>query len=193
MVGQSKTINITSLGAKGDGVTKNTAFIQKAIDQVSTAGGGKVIIPAGRFVTGVITMKSNVDLHLENGACLLATTQRIDYGKGAASALITAHKAEHIAITGYGVIDGRGEEVVKDLQLLLEAGIIQDNEWKTENPWHQVRSAEINRPMLINFEDCNDVQVRNIELKNGSCWVQRYENCRDMLPSLPVRCLPFTV
>jgi len=181
MVGQSKTINITSLGAKGDGVTKNTTFIQKAIDQVSAVGGGQVIIPAGRFVTGVIKLKSNVDLHLEKEAFLLATTQRIDYGKGPASALIVADKAEHIALTGYGVIDGQGEGLLKDLQVLLEAGIIQDNEWKTENPWHQVRSAEINRPMLINFEDCNDVQVRNIELKNGSCWVQRYENCRNML------------
>ena len=55
---------ITDFGAVGDGKTLNTAAIQNAIDTCTSAGGGQVIVPAGRFLSGTICLKSNVELHL---------------------------------------------------------------------------------------------------------------------------------
>ena len=61
----SKEYNILKFGAIGDGRTLNTSCIQKATDSAHMQGGGQVIIPTGKFLTGSIILKSNVDLHLE--------------------------------------------------------------------------------------------------------------------------------
>ena len=79
--GPPRTYEITTFGAKGDGVTDNTAIIQKVIDTLAALGGGRVGIPAGNFVTGVITLRSNVELFVTAGAKLLGSTKRSDYGK----------------------------------------------------------------------------------------------------------------
>ena len=181
VMGQAKVVNICDLGAKSSNTTENTAIIQKAIDDVSASGGGRVVIPPGRFVTGVLILKSNVEIHLEKYAVLAGSPRRIDYGKSDASALLLADKANNIAITGSGVIDGQGEEVLKDLYRHLNAGTIEDKEWKTENPWHQVRPEERNRPKIINFEHCRNIQIKGITIKNALCWVQRYNQCSDIL------------
>ena len=59
--------NILNYGAKGDGITLNTVAIQSAIDACYKNGGGRVTIPAGKFLTGTIVLKTNVELHLEAG------------------------------------------------------------------------------------------------------------------------------
>ena len=182
VIGQSKTINIIDLGAKSSNTTENTAIIQKAIDDVSASGGGRVVIPAGRFVTGVLTMKSNVNLHLEKYAVLAGSTRRTDYGPSSqASALLIADKATNISITGNGMIDGQGEALLKDIYVMLHAGTLQDKEWQTENPWHQVRPEEENRPKIINFNNCDKVTIKGITLRNALCWVQRYNKCSNIL------------
>ncbi|HJV77503.1 MAG TPA: glycosyl hydrolase family 28 protein [Paludibacter sp.] len=180
--GQSKVVNICDLGAKSSNTTENTAIIQKAIDDISAAGGGRVVIPAGRFVTSILTLKSNVDLHLEKYAVLAGSTKRADYGPSSqASALLVADNATNISITGRGMIDGQGEALLKDIYVMLHAGTLQDKEWQTENPWHQVRPEEQNRPKIINFEHCNNVVIKGITLRNALCWVQRYNQCADMV------------
>src|SRR5882672_18878 len=73
---------ITNFGAKGDSITVNTLAIQQAIDEAAKAGGGKVIIPRGKFVTRVIYLKTGVELQLQKDAVLLGSTDRLDYGKG---------------------------------------------------------------------------------------------------------------
>jgi polygalacturonase len=177
---QNKIINICDLGAKSSN-TDNKNIIQKAIDDISAAGGGKVIIPAGRFVTSVLQIKSNVEIHLEKYAVLAGSPRRLDYGTVDASALLLANNAQNIAITGEGIIDGQGEEVLKDLYRLLNAGLIEDKEWKLENPWHQVRPEERNRPKIINFENSKNIVIKGITLRNALCWVQRYDKCTDMI------------
>ena len=181
LIGQNRVINICDLGAKSSNTTENTAIIQKAIDHISAAGGGQVLIPAGRFVTGVLQMKSNVEIHLDKYALLAGSTKRTDYGFPDASALLVANKVHNIAITGCGIIDGQGEAVLKDIYVMLNAGTLEDKEWKTENPWHQVRPEERNRPKIINFEYCNNVAIKGITLRNALCWVQRYNQCTDVL------------
>jgi polygalacturonase len=71
--------NILEYGAVGDGATINTAAIQAAIDVCHDAGGGTVYLPAGKFLSGTLVLKSNVTLFLDAGAILLGSTQLPDY------------------------------------------------------------------------------------------------------------------
>lgn len=178
---QPKIFNITDFGAKADGKTMNTAAIQNAINKASQSGSGTVLVPAGKFITGVIHLKSNVELRLAEHAELLGTTKRIEYGPKDASALVVARDQQNISITGKGVIDGQGEELLKDIYVMLNAGTLEDSEWKTYNPWHQMRPEERNRPKIIQFLNCNNIQVKGITIKNGLCWIQDYVNCRNIL------------
>lgn len=181
VMGQAKVVNICDLGAKSSNTTENTAIIQKAIDDVSAAGGGRIVIPAGRFVTGVLHMKSNVEIHLEKYAVLAGSTRRSDYGIPDATALLLADKVHDIAITGQGIIDGQGEKIIEDIYRMLNAGTLQDKEWQTENPWHQVRPEERNRPKIINFTNSSNITIKGITIRNSPNWVQRYDKCSNML------------
>jgi polygalacturonase len=178
---QQKIFNVTDFGAKADGKTINTVAIQNAIDKASQSGNGMVLVPAGKFVTGVIYLKSNVELRLAEHAELLGSTKRIDYGPKDASALIVATNQQNISITGKGVIDGQGEELLKDIYVMLNAGTLEDSEWKIYNPWHQMRPEERNRPKIIQLVNCNGILVKGITIQNGLCWVQDYVSCHNIL------------
>ncbi len=114
-----KEFLITDFGAVNDGVTLNTEFINRTIDECSNAGGGKVIIPAGVWVTGPIQLRSNVNLHLADGALVMFSRNFDDYPfvytyfEGQrdlrAMPLIYGDSLENIAITGKGIFDGSGE------------------------------------------------------------------------------------
>jgi polygalacturonase len=112
-------VDITQYGAVPDGQTLNTEAIARAIDALAKAGGGRVVIPAGIWLTGPIQLKSSIELHLEEGALVQFTREydkyplheiRIkDHVEMAVTAPIWADGAEDIAITGRGVIDGGGD------------------------------------------------------------------------------------
>ncbi|QIP15545.1 glycoside hydrolase family 28 protein [Spirosoma aureum] len=113
------TINISKLGAVADGLTLNTAILNKAIEQCNRGGGGVVLVPRGLWLTGPIALKSNVNLHVASGALLQFTNQRDAYplvkttweGEDAVrnQAPISGTDLENIAITGSGILDGAGE------------------------------------------------------------------------------------
>ena len=121
------TISIVSRGAKGDGETLCTTSIQQAINEMNKRGGGVVLVPSGLYLTAPVVLKSNVNLHLAQGATLLFTR---DYSKfpmveGNWEGLpqirnqspISATNEQNIAITGKGIIDGNGDawrQVKKD-------------------------------------------------------------------------------
>ena len=67
----SSGLNVLDCGAVGDGLTSSTKAIQAALDKCGQAGGGTVIVPPGKFLTGSLWMRSNVTLHLEGGATLM--------------------------------------------------------------------------------------------------------------------------
>ena len=76
---RNQAFNILTYGAVEGGGTLNTEAIQKAIDECNQAGGGQVVIPAGKFLTGTIVLKSNVELHLQQDAVLLGSFDLKDY------------------------------------------------------------------------------------------------------------------
>jgi len=115
----ARTCRVTDHGARGDGAALNTEAIAAAIEACSKAGGGRVVVPRGIFLTGPIELKSRIDLHLERGALLrfsprfeLYPLVRASYegsDRVKARSPIWAKGAEDIAITGEGVIDGSGQ------------------------------------------------------------------------------------
>ena len=179
---QSKEFDIRAYGAKPDGVTNNVVAIQRAIDAAAAAGGGRVLIPRGRFLSGVIHLKSGVELNIHEEAVLLGSINRADYGPSLkASAFIAADGAKNIAITGKGLIDGQCDLLIEDIYKKLRAGELEDDEWKEFNPWHQRRPSERNRPRIIEFRNCDGVTIKNIRVQNSTAWVQNYKNCSNII------------
>jgi polygalacturonase len=76
---KDKTYNILDFGAVADGKTMATESIRKAIETCSKNGGGKVLVPAGKYLTGPIHLENNVNLHIAEGAELLFSTNPNDY------------------------------------------------------------------------------------------------------------------
>jgi len=166
---------ITSFGAKADGITNNAVAIQKAIDEISASGGGRLVVPPGNFMTGTIFLKSGVDLHLETGACLLGSDNTKDYTSGGRRALITAADQKKISISGSGIIDGRGQELMLDIFKKLRSGELkQDTLWLVKRP-------EVGRALVLYFRSCSEVKVSGVTLKDASNWVQDYRECTDVL------------
>ncbi|MFT3934855.1 MAG: glycosyl hydrolase family 28 protein [Chitinophagaceae bacterium] len=169
----AKDIVITKYGAVPDGRTINTKFIQKAIDDVSASGGGKVIVPAGNFMTGTLLLKSNVNLHVNLGGVLLGSHSTADYAKGNwHTSLIVGVDQQHVSITGEGIIDGQGQELMLDVFKKLRSG-----ETKSDSEWLYKRPGEAGRAKVVYFQNCTDVKVSDITLKNASNWVQDYRQC----------------
>src|SRR6188768_3716299 len=108
---QAKDYPASLFGIYSDGVTLNTRSIQFAIDYIHQQGGGRLVFDVGRFLTGSVHLKSNVTLHLLEGAVLLGSLNPFDYERKGFTALISGHDQANIGITGIGVIDGQGREV----------------------------------------------------------------------------------
>ncbi|HEY8563112.1 MAG TPA: glycoside hydrolase family 28 protein [Pyrinomonadaceae bacterium] len=117
---KKKDYSITKYGAVADGKTLATESFRKAIDECSRKGGGRVVVPAGEFLTGAIHLKSNVNLHVSKGATVKFSTNPKDYlpivhtrWEGMElmhiSPLIYAYEQTNIAITGEGTLDGQGK------------------------------------------------------------------------------------
>lgn len=167
--------NIRDYGAQGDGIGNNAAAIQQTIDACHAAGGGRVLVPAGGvFMTGTITLKSFVELHLERGAKLLASPDWQDYTHHVpypsvedendvfqTGMLIWADGAEHVAISGDGVIDGNGQ------QFIDEAG-----------PY--IHKMKDDRPYLIWLWGCRQATIRDVILRDGAVWTLVLSGCSDV-------------
>ncbi|MBK8512444.1 MAG: glycoside hydrolase family 28 protein [Saprospiraceae bacterium] len=169
---QGKVVLITDAGAIADGRTNNQKIIQSLIDQVAEKGGGSVVVPPGNFMTGSLFLKSGVDLHLSLGASLLGAHSTNDYLKiGQRAALILAHDQQNISISGEGILDGQGQELMVDVFKKLRSGELKDN------PVWLVKRPETGRALIVYFKGCSGVKVTGITLKNSSNWVQDYREC----------------
>ena len=74
-----RRVSLIDFGGTGDGVTLNTAAFARAIDALSKQGGGHLDVPAGIWLTGPITLKSNIDLHLDKNAVILFSSDKTLY------------------------------------------------------------------------------------------------------------------
>lgn len=150
-----------SYGAKGDGATKDTVAIQKAIDACAVKGGGTVVLHAGTYVSAPIVLKSNTTLQLDKGATLLGSPDHGDYPAITMfrlpdlQPLVSATNASNVAITGDGTIDGNGETWWAMARSIKNAGIL---------------GGEHPRPKLIIFDHCKNVRVEGVTIQNSPMW-----------------------
>lgn len=173
--------SITDFGAMGDGKTLNTAAIQAAIEACTASGGGRVTVPAGKFLSGTIRLKSNVDLHLESGAELISSLDPADLpdlmggfeddnrdtGWEGGCFLLARH-AEHVTISGSGRIDGRGREVFYE----------DDADGGSHESPLKVRGF---RPRMSFLEDVRGLTVKDVSFYDAAFWTLHMAGCRDVL------------
>jgi len=153
--------NVRSSGAAGDGAKLDTAAIQAAIDKCGAAGGGEVLFPPGRYLTGTLRLRDRVTLRLDAGAVILGSPRLADYPVLKDSipsytstytdrCLIRADGAAEVGIRGPGTIDGNGSAFAGEYKL---------------------------RPYLVRFISCRGVHVEGVTLRDSAMWVQHYLDC----------------
>lgn len=167
--------NILKYGAIGDGTTLNTTAIQKAIDACYGAGGGKVIFPEGKFLSGTIVLKDNVTIHFEKNAVLLGSVDLKDYknldpfteglGIDVGWALLVAVDAKHIGLEGEGTIDGQGS-AIKAKHILTDTRP-EGQRWGM-------------RPFLVRIVRCDGVSVKGVTLKYAGAWTSHYFQSKNL-------------
>jgi len=173
--GQPATVfNVTAFGAKGDGLAMDTVSIQAAIDAASRAGGGVVELPAGKYLSGSLRLKSHVEFRVDPGAVLLGSTSRADYQRIRWYALLLASKQTDIKVDGGGTIDGQGLALAMDVKRRADAG-----EFGPQT--RHDRPDESDRPMVIEFSDCREVTVSGVTLRNSSGWLENYIRCENVV------------
>jgi polygalacturonase len=157
----SSGCNPRDFGAKGDGVTKDTASIQAAIDACEKRGGGTVRLTAGTYLSAPIVLKSKITLQLDKGATLLGSADHGDYPAmtefraPGLQPLVSAINASNVSITGEGVIDGAGETWWQMARSVKNAGIVGSG-----HP----------RPTLVVFDHCKHVLVEGVTIQNSPMW-----------------------
>jgi polygalacturonase len=202
----NRDFDITRYGASGDGAKDSTDAIRRAIAASSQAGGGRVIVPAGRFLTGPIHLKSNVNLHVGAGATLLFDRDPRKYlpavftrWEGAEcmnySPFIYAFEQENIAITGEGTLDGQADcEHWWPWKGQTECG------WKKGDP-SQAKARNLLfkmsdegvppekrvfgeggllRPMFVQPYRSKNVLIEGISIRNSPMWELHPALCRNV-------------
>jgi polygalacturonase len=180
---------ITSYGARGDGKTINTTAIQQAIDACHEAGGGRVVIPPGDFVTGSIQLKSHVNLYLEPGARLLGSLDTADYRiEGRRHGMIYAYQAKGITISGEGEVDGRGTRFHDAGRAHLGQDFNrhvtrQGKDYLPEDPVPPDGPIGYDtRPgMMVVILQCEQVAIRDATFRDAPAWTFRIADCDDVV------------
>jgi polygalacturonase len=173
-ISPAQVYNIQNFGAVADGKTINTKAIQRAIDSCGKTG-GQVLIPAGKYTSGTLYLRSNMELHIDSGGVLKGSAQFADYpnnevryknvfthmadGKSYTNkALLFAEGIEKISLTGSGTIDGSGDSPA------FQMG--DDN-----TPPSRMR------PCLLLIIDSKKIKLDSLHLQNSAYWMQNYLGC----------------
>jgi len=148
-----------AFGAKGDGVTKDTAAIQSAIDACAGKK-GMALLTAGTYLSAPIVLKSGTTLKLGKGATLLGSSDMKDYPAmtefrtPGLQSLVSATNATDVTITGEGTIDGAGEPWWEAARKVKDAGVMGVNP----------------RPRLVVFDHCKHVLLEGVTIQNSPMW-----------------------
>ena len=163
--------NVVDYGAVGNKISDDAKAIQQAIDECSANGGGTVLLPANHtFMSGPLCLKSNVDLHLEATAVLLANPDEGIYklsafgeNRGEGMMWIYANGADNISITGKGTIHGNGIAFMgKELDDSYELKPVT-----TFDP----------RPHVLTLTDVKNLTIRDITIRDGAYWTVHLIGC----------------
>jgi polygalacturonase len=148
-------INILSTGALPDGKTVNSIAIQKAIDSCAATGGGKVVVPAGVFVSGSLQLHSGIELHLQSGAVLMGSRSMADYPLGS---LLVAKGCTNVQLTGTGTINGSGDA------------------------FYDQNFQPLQRPLpFLLFDSCRFLRIRDVKVVNSPSHVFRIVKCSEVV------------
>ncbi len=204
---------VTDYGAVGDGVTLNTEAIQKAIDELSARGGGRIIFPDGIWLTGPIELKSNIDLNLSRNAIIFFSPDKSLYVDPSPKAgrflpCIRANRANNISITGEGTIDGNGAQwrpvkrsKVSDVEWkrFRQMGGVERQDGSLWYPW-ELKSGypdmdetpekqEKRRNDLFRPSNCENVLVSGVTFQNAPKFHVHPLNCLNVIiDGITVRC-----
>jgi len=188
---------ITSFGAIANSAHDNAAAINKAITECNKQGGGRVVVPAGKWFTSAIKLKSNVCFYLEEGAELFFSDNPNDYlpvvftrWEGLEcynySPLIYANNCENIVIAGKGKINGNGEkwwswrkQQKEKLQKLYEMSI--QNVAVEKRILAQKDSFSYLRPSLIEFINSKNILVKDVTITSGPMWTVHFVYCQNVI------------
>ncbi|MBT29990.1 MAG: glycoside hydrolase [Thalassobius sp.] len=194
-----KTYLVTDFGAVADGTTDCTEAINNAITKCSEEGGGKVIVPAGKYFSAAIHLKSNVNLHLEKDATILFSVDPKAYmpvvytrWEGVElmnySSLVYAYEAENIAVTGEGTLDGQANAdnwwkwkgrkeygFVEGEPSQLSAGN-KDKLMEMGKEGVPVEERVFGdgfylRPQFVQPYKCKNVLIQGVKIQNSPMWV----------------------
>lgn len=171
--------NIADFGAVGDGKTLCTAAIQAAIDACAKAGGGKVIVPPGRYITAPLFLRSNMEVEVLAGAVLAGETDFSLYptiqgrwegvNRTVFASLFTGEDLENISITGAGTLDGQGpawwDAHRQTMAMRRQAGL---TDREPENPAGS--PLKWPRPRMINLYRCRNVRISGLTIQNSPSW-----------------------
>jgi polygalacturonase len=194
--------NVLNFGALPDGQTKCTEAIGKAIDAASAKGGGIVYFPAGTYLTGPIHLQSHITLYVNAGATVKFSTNFDDYlpmvlsrWEGIIvtnfSPLISAYKAQNIAIVGRGTLDGQGQ-AWWDFYRKISRGTnaVARTKWQEEfSRLNKDTIAETNyrlldigflRPPFIQPNECSNVLIEGVTILNSPFWNITPVFCEDV-------------
>jgi polygalacturonase len=166
-----KIYNVSDFGAVGDGRTDNAIAIQAAIDECSRQGGGMVYFPGNStFLSGPIDLKSQVNLHLESSAVLLANPDERIYTKsafrenaGEGTIWIGGENAENVTISGSGTIHGNGIAFMgpedKAAYILKDVNVIDP------------------RPHLLTLINIKNLTIKEVTFKDSAYWCLHLIGC----------------
>lgn len=194
----NKIYNINDFGAVADGKTLNTIAFQKAIQKCAADGGGQVLVPNGKYLTGAIHLESNVNLHLEDNAEILFSLNPKDYPivhtswEGTEvmnySPLIYAKNKTNVAITGNGILNGQADSSnwwiwSGGKNYGWKKGIASQNDPTNREVLVDMAEKGVPvservfgdgrylRPNFIEFFECNTVLVKDVTVINSPFWI----------------------
>jgi polygalacturonase len=188
--------NVKELGARGDG-SLETNILQRIIDECAAAGGGVVYFPAGLYLSGTLTLRSRITLHLENGATLKASPDSADFpaviepSEERDTAFLFARGEKSISIIGDGTIDGNGDafyhvdtpvdETDYDPNLPRQGAAYFKKPYGVEDGPIKPRTVDGRQTRygtLLLFVECEDLSFRDFNIVGSPNWCLHLAGCK---------------